>query len=124
MKVNEFKMWLNNIGYSDEELESIDNNYLSILEDEYLSLLYGSMQSMKERMEGRMEERMVCCVWTEKENGKGDVYIPSCLKNSSNGVNIFKVAKKYRISVIDIFRKCPYCGHNVIINTLKIPEKK
>jgi len=43
MKVNEFKMWLNNIGYSDEELENIDNNYLSILEDEYLSLLYGSM---------------------------------------------------------------------------------
>ncbi len=119
MKVNEFKMWLNNIGYTDEELETIDDNHLSILEDEYLSLLYGSMQSMN-----AAEERMVCCVWTEKENGKGDVYIPSCLKNSSNGVNIFKVAKKYKISVIDIFRKCPYCGHNVIINALKIPEKK
>ena len=43
MKVKEFKMWLNNIGYTDEELETIDDNYLSILEDEYLSLLYGSM---------------------------------------------------------------------------------
>lgn len=119
MKVKEFKMWLNNIGYTDEELETIDNNYLSILEDEYLSLLYGSMQNMNVA-----EERMVCCVWTEKENGKGDVYIPSCLKNSSNGVNIFKAARKYKMSVIDIFRKCPYCGHNVIINALKTPEKK
>ena len=43
MKVNEFKMWLNNIGYSDEELENLDDNHLYILEDEYLSLLYGSM---------------------------------------------------------------------------------
>ena len=43
MHVKEFKMWLNNIGYSDEELETIDSNRLSILEDEYLSLLYGSM---------------------------------------------------------------------------------
>lgn len=43
MHVKGFKMWLNNIGYSDEELETIDDNYLSILEDEYLSLLYGSM---------------------------------------------------------------------------------
>lgn len=67
------------------------------------------------------EERMVCCVWTEKENGKGDVYIPSCLKNSSNGVNIFKVAKKYRVSIIDIFRSCPFCGHNVVVNALKLP---
>lgn len=43
MKVNEFKMWLNNIGYTDEELETISNEHLSILEDEYLALLYGSM---------------------------------------------------------------------------------
>lgn len=43
MNVKEFKMWLNNIGYTDEELETIDVNHLSILEDEYLSLLYGSM---------------------------------------------------------------------------------
>lgn len=70
------------------------------------------------------EQRMVCCVWTEKENGKGNVYIPSCLKNSSNGVNIFKVAKKYRMSIIDIFRNCPFCGHNVVINALKLPGDK
>ena len=43
MKVKEFKMWLNNIGYTDEELETISENHLSILEDEYLALLYGSM---------------------------------------------------------------------------------
>lgn len=69
-------------------------------------------------------EQETVCVWTEKENGKGDVYIPSCLKNSSNGVNIYKVAKKYKISLVDIFRRCPYCGHNVMINALKIPEDK
>ena len=67
------------------------------------------------------EQRMVCCVWTEKENGKGNIYIPSCLKNSSNGVNIFKVAKKYKMSIIDIFRSCPFCGHNVVVNTMKLP---
>ena len=42
MLVKEFKMWLNNIGYTDEELETISTEHLSILEDEYLSLLYGS----------------------------------------------------------------------------------
>ena len=42
MYVKEFKMWLNNIGYTDEELETISTEHLSILEDEYLSLLYGS----------------------------------------------------------------------------------
>lgn len=41
MNVKEFKMWLNNIGYTDEELETIGIDHLSILEDEYLSLLYG-----------------------------------------------------------------------------------
>lgn len=41
MLVKEFKMWLNNIGYSDEELETISESHLSILEDEYLSLLCG-----------------------------------------------------------------------------------
>jgi len=42
MLVKEFKMWLNNIGYTDEELETISAEHLSILEDEYLGLLYGS----------------------------------------------------------------------------------
>ena len=69
-------------------------------------------------------EQHIVCTWTEKENGKGDVYIPSCLGNSCNGVNIFKVAKKYKMSLVDIFRRCPYCGNNVVINALKITEKK
>lgn len=42
MYVKEFKMWLNNIGYTDEELETISTKHLEILEDEYLSLLYGA----------------------------------------------------------------------------------
>ena len=42
MLVKEFKMWLNNIGYTDEELETISDKHLEILEDEYLSLLYGA----------------------------------------------------------------------------------
>lgn len=66
---------------------------------------------------------MTCCVWTEKENGKGDIYIPSCLGKSSNGVNIFKVAKKHNISLVDIFRKCPYCGNPVVVNSIKREEK-
>ncbi len=59
------------------------------------------------------------CVWDEKENGKGDIYIPSCLKSSSNGVNIWKVSKKKGITILDIFRKCPYCGNKVVVNALK-----
>lgn len=77
-----------------------------------------------EKPKDMAEQRMVCCVWTERENGKGNIYIPSCLKNSSNGVNIFKVAKKYRISIIDIFRSCPFCGHNVVVNALKLSGDK
>jgi hypothetical protein len=73
---------------------------------------------------GTNERKMYVCTWTEKENGKGNIYIPSCLGNSSNGVNIFKVAKKYKVSLIDIFRSCPYCGNNVVINAVKIPEKE
>lgn len=69
------------------------------------------------------EKTMVCCVWTEKPNGKGDIYIPSCLGKSSNGVNIYKVVKKFNISLIDLFRKCPYCGHNVVINACKREDK-
>jgi hypothetical protein len=41
--MKEFKMWLNAIGYTDEELETISKSHLEILENEYLSLLYGSM---------------------------------------------------------------------------------
>lgn len=59
------------------------------------------------------------CTWTEKENGKGDVYIPSCLGKSSNGVNVWKVARKKNISILDIFKKCPYCGNRVIIKPKK-----
>ena len=41
--MKEFKMWLNAIGYTDEELETISISHLEILADEYLSLMYGSM---------------------------------------------------------------------------------
>ena len=41
--MKEFKMWLNAIGYTDEELEHISQSHLEILEAEYLSLMYGSM---------------------------------------------------------------------------------
>ena len=73
---------------------------------------------------GTDETKVIVCTWTEKENGKGDVYIPNCLGKSSNGVNIFKVAKKYNLSLVDIFRRCPFCGKNVIINALKVTESK
>ncbi len=62
---------------------------------------------------------MTCCVWTEKENGKGNIYVPSCLSKSSKGVNVFKVAKKYNVSFVDIFRKCPFCGNPVVVNAIK-----
>ena len=39
--MKEFKMWLNSIGYTDEELDNISQNHLEILEAEYLSLLFG-----------------------------------------------------------------------------------
>ena len=61
---------------------------------------------------------MTCCVWQEKENGKGNIYLPSCLGKSSNGVNIFKVAKKYNVSFVDIFRKCPFCKNPVVVNSI------
>lgn len=73
-------------------------------------------------MKDKAEQMMMCCVWSEVPNGKGNIYKTSCLRNSSNGVNIFKVAKKYRMSILDIFRKCPYCGHNVVINSIERKE--
>ena len=66
---------------------------------------------------------MTVCKWSEVANGRGNIYKPSCLTNSSNGVNIFKVAKKYNISLIDIFRKCPYCGNPVVVDAIKREEK-
>ena len=59
------------------------------------------------------------CIWKEVENGKGDVYKVSCLGQSSNGVNIFKVCKKKHITPTQIFLKCPYCGNRVQIVPLK-----
>ena len=39
--MKEFYQWLRNIGYSDKELETLSISHLEILQDEYLSLLYG-----------------------------------------------------------------------------------
>ena len=69
------------------------------------------------------EEKQIVCTWTERENGKGDIYIPSCLGKSSKGVNIWKVCKKYNVTPIQIFKSCPFCGNNVVINAVKVPEK-
>ena len=63
--------------------------------------------------------RPTICIWKEKENGKGDVYIPSCLGKSCNGINVWKVAKKKNITIIDMFRTCPYCGDRVQIKPCK-----
>ena len=68
---------------------------------------------------GNEDNKKFTCVWTEKENGKGDVYIPACLGKSSNGVNVFKYCKKHHLNLIDIFRTCPFCGGAVVIETLK-----
>ena len=70
------------------------------------------------------KERDYVCIWKEKENGKGDFYIPSCLGLSSNGINVWKVAKKKGISIIDIFRSCPYCGNKVVIKPYKKENNK
>lgn len=70
------------------------------------------------------EPKNFVCIWTEKENGKGDVYIPACLGKSSNGVNVFKYCKKHKITLISIFRSCPFCGHNVVVNALKLKGDK
>lgn len=52
------------------------------------------------------------CIWTESPNGKGDYYVPSCIKSR---VNVIKWAKKHSIPIIDIFRSCPFCGSKVVI---------
>lgn len=59
------------------------------------------------------------CTWTEKKNGKGDIFIPSCLGKSSNGVNVFKYCKKHHLNLISIFRTCPFCGGVVRIVAIK-----
>lgn len=59
------------------------------------------------------------CTWTEKPNGKGEKYIVSCLGNSSAGINIYKVARRYNRSIVSIFKSCPFCGNPVKINFIK-----
>lgn len=55
------------------------------------------------------------CIWTEKPNGKGEKYIVSCLGDSSAGINIYKIARRYNKSIVGIFRNCPFCGRPVRI---------
>lgn len=59
------------------------------------------------------------CTWVEKPNGKGEKYIPLCLGKSCKGVNIYKVAKRYHKTIIEIFKTCPFCNNAVKIKFLK-----
>ena len=39
--MKQFWEWLHNIGYTDNELETLPASHLAILQDEYLMLMYG-----------------------------------------------------------------------------------
>lgn len=70
------------------------------------------------------EEIKSVCIWAEKPNGKGEKYIVSCLGDSSAGINIYKIARRYNKSIVGIFRNCPFCGNPVKIKFIEKEDVK
>ena len=54
------------------------------------------------------EEKIETCVW--REDSRKDWYHVQCINSI---VNPWKVARKYNISMVEVFVKCPYCGKKV-----------
>lgn len=50
------------------------------------------------------------CIWEEDSRGKNDWYRVGCINSD---VNPWKVAKKYNMTMVEIFINCPYCGKKV-----------
>ena len=50
------------------------------------------------------------CSWKEMPRKKLDWFEPSC---QARPVNPLSVASKRGITVVDIFKKCPFCGRPV-----------
>lgn len=62
---------------------------------------------------GNEEVSIIPCKWTESDNNPNWFYV-ECIKQK---VNVWKLAKKKHLDLIQIFHKCPYCGHAVNIKT-------
>ena len=51
------------------------------------------------------------CPWQECKNNKDWFYV-GCIHQK---VNIWKLAKKKHITLIQLFQSCPYCGRKVVM---------
>jgi len=55
------------------------------------------------------------CIWKEEQNNKDWFYV-GCIKSK---VNIWKLARKKNLTMIQIFQSCPYCKDRVKLEGLK-----
>lgn len=66
---------------------------------------------MKRNEMGEEKVNTIPCHWQEQKNNK-DWYYVSCINQK---VNIWKLAKKKHLSMVQIFLSCPYCKGKVVI---------
>jgi hypothetical protein len=64
---------------------------------------------------GNNEVSVILCKWQETPNNPDWFYV-GCINQK---VNVWKLAKKKHLTMIQIFQSCPYCGHKVTIKENK-----
>lgn len=60
---------------------------------------------------GEEKPNVIPCNWQECKNNKDWFYV-GCINQK---VNIWKLAKKKHISLVQLFMSCPYCKGKVVI---------